>query len=341
MDSTTFGFVGAAYAAAFGAGLLRVRRGTAADTFLAALCAIAATAIATIVAQHDARLDAVAPLLERVELTASLVAGPLLLAYFAAALLQRAPRRVDWLHAVPALASLALLPPIELVVAHQIAYTALSAAVLFRAGKHEGSPFHAAVTRGLLVFFAAVHAAQLVRFGWSDVGPLRNVVPVVASAAILLLGLALALGSRGERRLPQRYRNSSLAEADAGRCTERLDALMRDEAAYRDPAASLAAIAGKLGVTTHHLSQSLNQHRGTTLVDYLGAWRVEEAKRQLLDPARDHVTIDAIAESAGFGSRSAFYAAFRRATGMTPSAFRKVRRPRDGADCGTAPASFR
>ncbi len=341
MDSTTFGFVGAAYAAAFGAGLLRLRRGTTADTLLAALCAIAATAITTIVAQHDAHMSEIAPLLERVELTASLVAGPLLLAYFAAALQKRTLRRVDWLHAVPALLSLALLLPIELVVAHQIVYTTLSAVVLFRARRNEAAPFHTAVTRGLLLFFAAVHAAQMVRFGWSDVGPLRNVVPVVASAAILLLGLALALAHRGEQLLPQRYRNSSLAEADAGRCTERLDALMRTEVVYRDPAVSLAAIAEKLGVTTHHLSQSLNQHRGTTLIDYLGSWRVEEAKRQLLDPARDNVTIDAIAESAGFGSRSAFYSAFRRVTGVTPSAFRRLRQPPDDGDSGTAPASSR
>jgi AraC-like DNA-binding protein len=326
MDSTTFGVIGAAYAAAFGAGLLRVRRGTNADALLAALCAIAATAIATIVAQHDPRLRAIETMLERVELTASLAAGPLLLAYFAAALLRRAPRRVEWLHALPAAVSLAVPVPIELVVAHQIAYTIACAFVTFRARTDEAEPFHAAVTRGLLLFFAAVHAAQLVRFGFSDVGLLRNIVPVVASATILLLGLILTLAYRGERLLPQRYRNSSLAAPEATRCIERLDALMRAESPYRDPSLSLGSLAERLAVTTHHLSQSLNQHRGTTLVDYLATFRVEEAKRQLLDPTRDSVTIDAIAEASGFGSRSAFYTAFRRLTGVTPSAFRKSHR---------------
>lgn len=323
MDSTTFGVVGAVYAAAFGAGLLRVRRGTSADAMLSALCALAATAIASIVAQHDSRLHAIGPLLEHVELTASLLAGPLLLGYVAAALLRRAPRRVDLLHAIPAAAALLLLPPIELVVLHQIAYTIASAVLLVRARKNACEPFHAGATRGLLLFFGAVHVAQMVRFAWSDVGPLRNVVPVVASAAILILGIILALANRGERLLPQRYRHSPLAAPEATRCIERLDELMRSKALYRDPSLSLAALAAKAGVTAHLLSQSLNQHRGTTLIDYLAAWRVEEAKRQLADPARDHVTIDAIAEASGFGSRSAFYAAFRRIAGVTPSEYRK------------------
>lgn len=329
MDSTTFGVVGAVYAAVLGAGLLRVRRGTAADAMLAALCTVAAVAITTILAQHDPRMAALEPILERIELTASLLAGPLLLGYA----VRRTPRPMDALHALPALVSLAILPPIELVVAHQMTYTIAAAFATFRARGNDADTFHASVTRGLLLFFAAVHAAQLVRFGWSDVAPLRNVVPVVASAAILLLGVALAAararpGQPPVRQRSEPYRNSPLDVQDAGRTIERLDALMRDDALYRDPSLSLASLAARLGATTHHLSQSLNQHRGTTVVDYLTVWRVEEATRQLLDPARDGVTIDAIAESSGFGSRSAFYAAFRRITGRTPSELR-VQRGKD------------
>ena len=316
MDSTTLGVIGAVYAAAFGAGLLRVRRNHPADTFLSLLCAIAATAIATIVAQHDGRLRAIEWQLERVELAASLLAGPLLFFYVRAVLAERGPQRVEWLQAVPAAVAIFLEPPIELVVLHQVAYT-LAATWRGLHGALKPAP------RLLLAFFWAVHVAQAVRFAWSDVGPLRNVVPVVASAAILLIGIALALLAM--RAKPAPYRKSSLAESGATRCIERLDELMRAETAYRDTAASLASLATKLGVTPHHLSQSLNQHRGTTLTDYLAVWRVDEAKRQLLDPARDAVTIDAIAESSGFGSRSAFYTAFKRIERVTPTEMRKRR----------------
>lgn len=164
MDSTTFGVIGAVYAAMFGAGLLRVRRGTSADALLSALCAIAATAIVMILAQHDGRLRAIEPLLEQIEATASLLAGPLLFLYFASARAKRAPRRVDLLHAIPAAVALFFLPPIELVVAHQVAYTAASALLMIRARGNDAEPFHLAVTRGLLLFFGVVHVAQMVRF---------------------------------------------------------------------------------------------------------------------------------------------------------------------------------
>jgi AraC-like DNA-binding protein len=62
-------------------------------------------------------------------------------------------------------------------------------------------------------------------------------------------------------------------------------------------------------------------------------------KAQLLDPASERFTIEGIGASAGFGSRSALYAAFRRFEGMTPTAFRashqRHRRQSPAAsDCG-------
>ena len=317
MDSTTFGVIGAAYGAALGAGLWRVRRNSAADAILAALCLTIATAIAAIVAQHDDRLQAMGPFLERIDVTAALLAGPLLLFYCRATAL----KRNDLLHAIPAAASLVVAVPVEAMILYQIAYTA-AATLTIRRERIDDS-FHRTAARLLVMSFFLIHAAQLVRLFWSDVGPLRNVVAVAGSAVVLLFGFLLAV--RGARLLP-RYRNSRLAEPDAAHTIERLDELMRGESLYRDTALSLATLAERLSMTPHHLSQSLNQHRGTTLLDYLATWRIDEAKRQLLDPARDNVTIDAIAESSGFGSRSAFYTAFRRLAGVTPSEWRRLSR---------------
>jgi AraC-like DNA-binding protein len=300
MDSTTVGVIGAAYGMALGAGIWRMRRTTPADSLLAALWITIAIAIAAIVGQHDPRLAALHPILDRVDLTAALIAGPLLFFYCRG----RALRAADLLHFVPACVSLVVELPVGGIVAYQIAYT-VAAAMRER--------------RSILILFAAVHVAQLVRFFWSEVVAIRNVVPVVGTAGILAFGLVLTFS----RMSGKRYRKSALAADDALRTIERLDELMRTAAAYRDPSLSLPALAERLGVTAHHLSQALNEHRGTTLVDYLATFRVEEARRQLLDPARDHVTIDAIAESAGFGSRSAFYTAFRRLAGVPPSALRR------------------
>lgn len=104
-----------------------------------------------------------------------------------------------------------------------------------------------------------------------------------------------------------------------------------ESGAYRDPAASLASIAGNLGVTAQALSQALNQHGGTTFSVYMAEWRVRHAREALLDPAHDFLTIEAIASRSGFASRSAFYRAFREHHGLTPVEYRARTRQVPGA----------
>jgi len=57
----------------------------------------------------------------------------------------------------------------------------------------------------------------------------------------------------------------------------------------------------------------------TTFFDYVARWRVEAAKQHL---ASNQASVLEIAIDVGFNSRSTFYKAFKRETGVTPSAFR-------------------
>jgi methylphosphotriester-DNA--protein-cysteine methyltransferase len=64
-----------------------------------------------------------------------------------------------------------------------------------------------------------------------------------------------------------------------------------------------------------------------TFHERLNRRRVADVKAQLLDPAADGYTIEGIGASAGFGSRSALYSAFRRIEGLPPTEFRAQRQP--------------
>jgi AraC-like DNA-binding protein len=52
---------------------------------------------------------------------------------------------------------------------------------------------------------------------------------------------------------------------------------------------------------------------------------VEEAKELLQDPDKSAYTVLALAEEAGFNSKTAFNTAFKRFTGETPTEYRKSR----------------
>ena len=120
----------------------------------------------------------------------------------------------------------------------------------------------------------------------------------------------------------QSYTRSSLDRDAAATLLSRLDCGMTEQHWYRDPELSLRGLSEKLDTTPHAISQALNQVAGRSLADYLSSWRVAEARRLLIDPASEKYSIDGLAHSAGFGSRSAFYKTFKAIEGVTPTEFR-------------------
>lgn len=76
------------------------------------------------------------------------------------------------------------------------------------------------------------------------------------------------------------------------------------------------------GISRSHLSRSFAATTGRALSDYAAAVRMERAQQLV---AAAELPISTIAETLGFASASAFAAAFRRVTGVTPRQFRLLR----------------
>ena len=126
-------------------------------------------------------------------------------------------------------------------------------------------------------------------------------------------------------RRKAKYGRSTLTEDVAVRGLERLRRAMEERRVFLRPDLTLAELADEIGVPRSHLSQLVNERCGKSFPELLAEHRVAEARRLLADRSLDHLTVESIGQRAGFNSRSAFFDAFKKATGQTPAGHRKHR----------------
>lgn len=119
------------------------------------------------------------------------------------------------------------------------------------------------------------------------------------------------------------YHNKILPEREKN-LTEAISKVMSDEKTYLSPDFSLGILAAIVGDTTKNVSQVINAKFGKNFYTLLNEKRIESAIRRMKDVAYDNYTIEAIADSLGFKSRSNFSKVFTSITGMSPSTFRKM-----------------
>ena len=150
----------------------------------------------------------------------------------------------------------------------------------------------------------------------------------------LIVVLVLILGGLWLFRLPERrakqkmeedrkYEASTLTPAKVRTYSHKLVKLMEEDKQYLDPDLSAAALAESLGISRKHLSQVINQQFHLNFKNFVNRYRVEEAKKRLLDPKEQDFVLLKIALDVGFNSKSVFNEAFKKFTGMSPSEYRK------------------
>ncbi|KZN63223.1 hypothetical protein N473_17500 [Pseudoalteromonas luteoviolacea CPMOR-1] len=118
----------------------------------------------------------------------------------------------------------------------------------------------------------------------------------------------------------EKYQRSALDAQQAQRIATKLQRAMQGDKLYLDPALSLPKLAAHICAPSHYISQTLNETLDIRFFDFVNQHRVDAAKHTLVQSDK---TILDVAMLVGFNSKSAFYAAFKKHTGMTPSAYRQ------------------
>jgi AraC-like DNA-binding protein len=125
-----------------------------------------------------------------------------------------------------------------------------------------------------------------------------------------------------EKEPKEKYRSSKLSETEKDKIINLLkDFIKWDDKPYLNEKISLTEVSKLLKVSPQHLSQVINEKTNHNFNDFINSFRIEEAKNILISTSYSKLTIDAIAQKAGFNSKSVFYTAFKKHTGITPKEF--------------------
>lgn len=156
--------------------------------------------------------------------------------------------------------------------------------------------------------------------------------PQRVEAACAVVGLLAAAGAvafrlrhplaRGTRPADRRR----TATAEDLQLAERLERLLREEAIHLDPDLRLAEVAARLDAPEHRISRCVSAGLGFANFNRLiNHHRIEAARRRLEAQGEDRPILH-IALDSGFASVGPFNRAFRAETGMTPRAYRALKR---------------
>ena len=120
-----------------------------------------------------------------------------------------------------------------------------------------------------------------------------------------------------------KYAGSKLKDSEAKLYVEKLDKHIASSKPYLNPDLTLLQLASEINITSHLLSQIINDHYKLNFFDYINQYRVQEFKVAVADPKNKNYSLLGIAFECGFNSKSAFNRMFKKSTGLTPSQFKE------------------
>lgn len=123
-----------------------------------------------------------------------------------------------------------------------------------------------------------------------------------------------------------KYQNNQLAYDEISNILDRIDTFVVKNKGFLNPELSLDLLSRSVNIPRHHISQAINQTLNINFNDYINFQRIEFVKKELLNPAKKHYNIAALAFESGFNSISTFNEVFKKFTSMTPSEFKKSKK---------------
>lgn len=118
----------------------------------------------------------------------------------------------------------------------------------------------------------------------------------------------------------EKYKNKEIDKETLLLIEQKLSIIIEKEL-FINPNFNLEEASKELKITKHLLSQYVNEIVGKSFSSLIKEYRVEKAKK-LLETEKNY-SIESLGYDSGFNSKSTFFTAFKKITGLTPAEYQK------------------
>lgn len=116
-----------------------------------------------------------------------------------------------------------------------------------------------------------------------------------------------------------KYSGKKIESAEAILIAEKLEKSMNEKSLYKNPNLNLQDLSREINISSHQLSQFLNNNLGKNFTSFVNEFRINEACKIIA--SNDKLTLESVGYDVGFNSKSTFFAAFKKHTGTTPLSY--------------------
>lgn len=120
-----------------------------------------------------------------------------------------------------------------------------------------------------------------------------------------------------------KYKKSGLTPSFSKELRDQLTELFEKDKIYRQNDLNLDRLASLLDTTRHNTSQVINEHFELSFHELINTYRIAEAKELLRNDPQGNLQIINIVYEVGYNNKVSFNKAFKKDTGLTPSAFQQ------------------
>lgn len=172
----------------------------------------------------------------------------------------------------------------------------------------------------LFVLFNIIHSLSLI----SGMSSLTSDIIIALGYSVFIyfigyLGLKMSKLFNGIKVDTSKYQAASLPKNFSQEMFNKLRAYIESNESFKKNELKLTELADELSLSPHQLSQIINQNADQNFSEFINSYRIKEALKLISHIDR----INQLSYEVGFNNRTTFNKVFKKATGLTPTEYKK------------------